>query len=143
MTRMVGLMNSLAWQDLVPSELGGMRRLVVSPNGSQLPLIPDYVAAAQTPDGGLLLAYVPAGSNGPQRLDLDLRSMRKPLRARWWDPATARFSHAGEASPDDVVTFATPGGNQAGANDWVLVLDVATRGEERPDAQSEPIIRTR
>jgi hypothetical protein len=139
MTRMAGLINSLAWHGLVPSELEGMRRLVVSRNGAQVPAIPDYVAAAQTQDGTLLLAYVPPWSNGPQHLDLDLRSMRKPLRARWWDPTSARFSVVAERSPDSVETFTTPGTNHAGSNDWVLVLDAATGSDERTEVPSPSI----
>jgi hypothetical protein len=121
--RIGGLMNSVAWQDLVPSELSGMRRLVVSSNGSQEPAIPNYVAAAQNRDGTLLMAYVPPYSSGPQRLTLDLQSMRKPVRARWWDPTSAAFTAIGENPKGNLQEFTTPGSNRAGSNDWVLMLD--------------------
>lgn len=121
--RIAALMNSVAWQDLAPSELAGMRRLVVSSNGSQEPSIANYVAAAQTPDGALLMAYVPPYSGGPQRLTLDLRSMRGPSRARWWDPTSADFTPIGNKPSDGFQEFTTPGTNRGGSNDWVLMLD--------------------
>jgi hypothetical protein len=128
MQRMAGRMNSLAWQNLTPSELGGIPRLVTSPNGTQDPVIPDYIAAAQTPDGTLLVAYVPPFTSGPQSLVLDVRAMRRPLRARWWDPTSGNIVAVGSLATDNIQTdntqtFTTPGTNRGGSNDWVLLLD--------------------
>jgi hypothetical protein len=121
--RMAALMNSVAWQNLTPSELAGIPRLVTSSNGSQNPTIPNYIAAAQTRDGTLLMAYVPPFAGGPQSLVLDVRAMRQPLRARWWDPTSANFVAIGSLSTDSAQTFTTPGTNRGGSNDWILLLD--------------------
>jgi Protein of unknown function (DUF4038)/Putative collagen-binding domain of a collagenase len=121
--RMAALMNSVAWHNLIPSELAGMPRLVTSSNGSQDPAIPDYVAAAQTRDGTLLMAYVPPFLSGPQSVTVDVRAMRLPLRARWWDPTSADFITIGNHSNTEPTTFMTPGTNRSGSNDWVLILE--------------------
>lgn len=125
MQRMGALMRSLAWYALVPSELAGMRRLVLSPNGQAQPPIPDYVAAAQTPDGDVLLAYVPPFGKRQQHLTLDLRSMRGATQAQWWDPTSARMQEAGRYPAGATPTLITPGRNSGGANDWVVVVQAA------------------
>lgn len=125
MRRMGALMRSLAWYALVPSELAGMRRLVSSRNGQAWPTIPDYVAAAQTPDGTLLLAYVPPFGAGTQSLTLDLRGMRGAAQAAWWDPTSAQVQGAGGFPIGAEPTLVTPGRNSEGANDWVLIVRAA------------------
>ena len=122
MQRLGALMRSLDWHALVPSELAGMRRLVVSPNGAATRPRPDYVAAAQTPDGRTLLAYVPPYGLGPQRLTLDLGSMAGESEGVWWDPTSARPQPAGRLARGAQPDLVTPGRNGAGANDWVLTL---------------------
>jgi hypothetical protein len=120
--RMGALMRGLAWQDLVPSGLAGMRRLVTSDNGSPEPPSPRYAAAAATPDGRLLLAYVPPFQAGAQDLTVDLRGMKGTLTAQWWDPTSAQTHPAGTGLGEGETKFTTPGANRAGANDWVLVV---------------------
>jgi hypothetical protein len=114
MQRMGTLMRSLDWASLVPSELSGMRRLVTSDNGAFQPPRADHVAAAATPDGKLLVAYVPPFGEGSQAVSLDAAHMR---RARWWDPTTGGFVAAQRSAH-----YTTPGANASGTNDWVLVL---------------------
>jgi hypothetical protein len=122
MQRMAGLFATLPWQALVPSELARMRRLVTSENGSQTPPTTSYVAAAQTPDGGLLLAYVPPFATGAQRLSVDLAGMRGVVQARWWDPTSGQATPIGAYPNQGIATFITPGANRSGANDWLLLL---------------------
>jgi hypothetical protein len=79
-----------------------------------------YVTAAGTPDGKLVIAYLP--TNRPVVVDMSVLS--GPVRAHWYDPAEgadvpiagAPFANAGTRS------FAPPGSNGDGGNDWVLVL---------------------
>jgi hypothetical protein len=123
MQRMGALMRRLPWFTLVPSELAGMRRLVVSRNGQADPPIPDYVAAAQTPEGRILLAYVPPFGDGPQELTLDLRGMAGPTRAHWWDPTSEQTRPAGRYPAGAAPTLISPGRNHEGANDWVLLVE--------------------
>jgi hypothetical protein len=74
----------------------------------------DDAPPAATPDGKLLVAYVPPYGDGPQTASLDAAQM---TRARWWDPTTASFVVAQPGAD-----YTTPGANASGTNDWVLVL---------------------
>ena len=120
MQRMSAFMRGLAWHRLVPSGLAGARRLVVSDNGQADPPRPDYVAAAQDPDGTLLLAYIPPWGRGRQGAMLDLRGMQGPTAAWWWDPTSARRQSAGRYPAGAAPRLVSPGDNDGGANDWVL-----------------------
>jgi hypothetical protein len=126
MTRMAALFGSVRWQDLVPSELAGMKRLVTSKNGSQGR--DDYVAAAATPNGQLLLAYVPpTDGSSTQLVTIDTSAMTGPSRAQWWSPGTGQFIEIAPAiTPGAPVEFQTPGANGAGSNDWLLVLTTSS-----------------
>ena len=122
MARLGAFMRGLDWYALVPSELAGMRRLVISPNGGATPTRPDYVAAAQTQDGRTLVAYVPPFRSGTQSLTLDLAGMAGESEATWWDPTSAQTHPAGRFARGTRPELTTPGRNVAGANDWVLLL---------------------
>jgi len=124
MTRLNAFMRSIAWYRLVPSGLGGMRPLITAGGGFDSDS--DYVAAAATPDGTLLVAYVPPAQSGS--ITVDMTALRGPVRARWFDPTSAGYVDAGTglANAGERV-FTPPGINSAGESDWVLVLDVATR----------------
>lgn len=113
--------------DLVPGGLGGMRTLVVS--GAGTIDTGNFVCAAQTSGGDLMIAYTPPGGSGS--FSLDLRSMAgRPIRARWWDPTAATYttnaSAAGTftlANTASSQAFTAPSSNAAGDADWVLVLE--------------------
>ena len=55
----------------------------------------DYVSAARTPDGRLVMAYIPEG----QRIGVDLSGLATRVRARWYDPTNG--PPAGPGSPLD------------------------------------------
>jgi hypothetical protein len=112
--------RSIAWYNLVPSGLGGMGTLVTA--GGSLPNQSDYVAAAATLDGTLLVAYVPPDHSGP--ITVDMTAMSGPTRARWFNPTTAAFIDAGiDLLPLGTMPFAPPGDNGTGFTDWVLLLE--------------------
>jgi len=117
------LIRSLSsWQLLVPSELSGMRRLITTSNGLQSAGAA-YVAAAQSSDGHLMLCYVPPNGSGTQSFSVDFRSMAGTSTGRWWDPTTGTFTAIGTfANSLSAQNFTTPGNNNSGDNDWVLVL---------------------
>jgi hypothetical protein len=111
---------SIPWYELVPSGLGGMRMLVT--RGGSSVSAPDYVAAAATPAGTWLIAYLPPAHQGP--IEVDMSAMTGLTRARWFDPTSGAYTviasglvNAGSRA------FAAPGRNSAGATDWALVLD--------------------
>ena len=121
MARLATFMGSIAWQKLVPSGTGSpfIGRVLVPGNDTSTG---GAVAAAQASDGTLLLAYVKSGAS--QSFTVDPRSMSGAARARWWDPTNGAFTNAGSIPNTATQVVNTPGTNGAGANDWLLVLDV-------------------
>ncbi len=114
--------RGLAWHTLVPSGLDGMRELIT--RGGSCVRAPDYIAAAASRDGSLLVAYVPPAGAGS--FDVDVRAMRGPARARWFDPAGGSWHPIADALPNTAPhTFRLPGRNTAKDRDWVLVLDAS------------------
>jgi hypothetical protein len=124
------LFEGLPWHRLVPEGRSPIGRLVASGQrwGEK------HIAAAATPDGDLLVAYVPPAGTGPRRFAIDLSRMGGPREARWYDPSTgARIPIPRTLPNSDGVDFETPGANGAGANDWVLVVEVpGTRNSRKP-----------
>ena len=120
MARLNTFIHSIAWFNLVPSDLGGMGTLVTA--GGSSPNLSDYVAAAASSDGTLLVAYVPPNHSGP--ITIDMTAMSSPSRARWFNPTTAAYTDAGIGlSPHGTMAFTPPGDNGTGFSDWVLLLE--------------------
>jgi hypothetical protein len=81
----------------------------------------DYVTAARTPNGKLVVAYVP----GIRPIVVDMKQLSSAASASWYDPTTGT-SRAVSGSP--LVNrgrreFTPPGENRDGDDDWVLVLE--------------------
>ena len=120
MARLNTFIRSIAWFNLVPSDLGGMGTLVTA--GGAPPGQSDYVAAAATPDGALLVAYIPPAHLGP--ITIDMTAMSGPTRARWFNPTTAAYSDVGIGLPPlGTMVFVPPADNGTGFSDWVLLLE--------------------
>ena len=121
------LFESHAWYDLVPDQKHeavvagyGTFDEVPSP-GNHYNMTSDYVTAALTPDGSLLMAYLPTF----RPVTVDLKKMRGPTTARWYDPSCGRYL-AIEGSPFNKLQkhmFIPPRRNSDGDDDWVLVLE--------------------
>ena len=80
----------------------------------------DYVTAARTPDGKLVIAYIPE----TRTITVDLRKLSGRVWASWYDP-TNGTSAAISGSPflnRGAKQFRPPGENGDGDGDWVLVL---------------------
>ncbi|HEX2804916.1 MAG TPA: DUF4038 domain-containing protein [Kineosporiaceae bacterium] len=82
----------------------------------------DYAPAERADDGSLMVAYAP----GERKFNVDLSRLSGPATAQWYDPTTGNAS----GSPEHVTnsgtqSFATPGTNAAGDDDWVLVISTA------------------
>ena len=135
MARLNAFMTSIAWYKLVPSGLAGMRTLVTA-GGSSISAS-DYVAAAATPDGMLLVAYIPPDHSGA--ISVDLAAMSGLSRARWFDPTSAAYTViATGLSNSGSRSFTPPGSNSAGGRDWILTLD---RSGTPPTAPTNLIIK--
>lgn len=120
MARLNGFIRSIAWWQLVPSGLDGMKTLVISGGGKSAGEA-DYVTAAATRAGTLLVAYVPPAHTGS--ITIDATVMSGPARARWFNPATALSIDAGAVANTGSRMFAPPADNGTGFADWVLVIE--------------------
>lgn len=126
MVRLSQLLDSVPWFDLVPGALAGTKNFVTSGEGNYGEA--DYITEAATANGKVLLAYIPPTSNPSRALTVDLALLKGSARARWFDPASGKFSDIpGNPLPArGTMRFTTPGKNAAGATDWVLVLRVSS-----------------
>ena len=83
----------------------------------------DYVPAARTPDGTLVMAYVPEA----RPITVDMTQLNSPVTARWYDPASGKFRDipGSPLPPTGTHDFQTPGENADGPGnaDWILVLE--------------------
>lgn len=121
--RQFALWKSLPWYRLKPSGLGGMGTIITAGGGTASPQSTDYVAAAATATGDLLLAYVPPAHTGT--ITVDMTKMVTSCRARWFDPTNGSFTSIGTIANTGTHAFTTPATNSAGDTDFLLVLDIS------------------
>lgn len=97
--------TSIKWWELRPAQ--GL--LAVQPGADD----PNrFVTVSQGEKGDLLVAYLPVGGT----IELKTETLKHPLRARWFDPRTGKWTEIGKvASPTQ--RFAAPD-----AGDWVLCV---------------------
>lgn len=113
------------WHRLKPSGLGGMGTIVTVGGGTASPQTQTYVSAACTPEGDLLLAYVPPAHTGS--ITIDMTKMSGTAVCRWFDPTNATYQAASPATRDNTGTqaFTPPATNSAGETDFLLVLETS------------------
>ena len=117
MANFTALFQSRPWHELVPDQDHSVVKSGLGNFGSS-----DYVTAARTPDGRLVMAYVPTA----RTVTVDMGRLSGPATARWYDPASGTFVTISDSlSNSGLVPFTTPGGNADGDEDWVLVLEAA------------------
>jgi hypothetical protein len=118
------LFESLPWYDLVPDQTH-MVVTVGFGTFSDLALVgeSDYVTAARTPDGSLVVAYLPTMPT-EGHITVDMTQLSAPASASWYDPSTGKFSAIAGAPFQNTAShdFTPPGPNRDGDDDWVLVL---------------------
>jgi len=79
----------------------------------------DYLTAARTPDGTLVMAYMPT----IRTITVDMSKLGSPADASWYDPSNGVFHPIGSSLPNvSTRTFLPPGNNGDGDGDWVLAL---------------------
>ena len=117
MSRLGNLFSSRAWYNLVPDQNHSVVTEGYGSFGN-----PDYVTAARSGDGALVMAYVPSS----RTLTIDMSKLSGPVTAAWFDPTNGTHAvisgspFANSGSRD----FTTPGNNSRGDADWVLLLAV-------------------
>jgi hypothetical protein len=83
----------------------------------------NYATAAATPDGSLVVAYMPT----PRTITVDVSKLSGPATARWYDPAGGTYTLIGSSLPNTgSLQFTPPGNNADGNGDWVLVIGTGT-----------------
>jgi hypothetical protein len=83
----------------------------------------DYLTAARTPDGALVMAYMPT----IRTITVDMSKLSGPATAQWYDPTNGTYT-AISGSPfatTGMQQFTPSGNNNAGGGDWVLVLEAS------------------
>ncbi len=123
MQKLNSFVQSISWWDLVPSGLDGMRNLITA--GGSVESSADYVSAAATPEGTLLVAYIPPAHRGS--ITVDLAVMKGSTQARWYDPTAGTYVTIASSPFENKGTreFTPPESNSSGASDWVLVLEAS------------------
>jgi hypothetical protein len=118
MAYVTALFEPRAWYDLVPDQGHTVVTSGFGTFGSA-----DYVTAARTPDGKLVIAYVPSA----RTLAVDMSKLSGTVTARWYDPTAGTFKDISGSPFANAGShnFTTPVGNAGGDGDWVLVLDVS------------------
>ncbi len=119
--RQFAFWNARPWHRLVPSGLGSIGTLITAGGGTASPQSTTYVTAAATPEGDLLLAYLPPDHTGS--VTVDMTKLSATMQARWFDPANAAFTTIGAFANTGTHAFTTTGNNSAGDADWLLVLE--------------------
>jgi hypothetical protein len=81
----------------------------------------DYLTAARTPDGALVIAYMPTS----RAIAVDMAKLRGPAKAQWYDPSRGVYTTIPGSPLLNMGThgFTPPGPNGDGDGDWVLVLE--------------------
>jgi Protein of unknown function (DUF4038)/Putative collagen-binding domain of a collagenase len=111
-----------AWFSLVPDQA---HSLVTAGNGITSAAgavhLSDYLTAARTPDGSLVLAYLPTS----RTVAVDMTKLAGPVSARWYDPANRTYDAIAGSPFANTGThnFTPAGANSDGDGDWVLVLE--------------------
>jgi len=117
MRRVQALFLSRPWTSLVPD---AVHTVVTAGYGSDV----SYVAAARTSDGGTVMAYLPMGGT----ITVDLTQISGAQAQGWWyNPRDGSITNLGGFATSGSQDFTAPDDN-----DWVLVLDDASRNLPPP-----------
>ena len=118
------LFRSRPWFDLVPDK----DHVVVTGGLGEFWGL-DYLTAAATPDGALVMAYMPTA----RTITVDLSKMAKGRTKAWWfSPRTGDAVDAGTFAAEGSRSFTPPS-----EGDWVIVLDGASKQLPAPGSQSD------
>ena len=115
MQHLKALLESRPYLTRVPDQ-----SLLKSPEGTD----GDHCQATRDSDGSYALIYIPSGKS----VRIDLTKLTGPtIKAWWFDPREGGANPAGNFKNTSVQEFTPPAAKAGQANDWVLVLDDASR----------------
>lgn len=116
------LFEPRAWYNLVPDQdhtvvTAGYGTFIATGSVNDS----DYATAARTPDGSLVMVYIPTS----RTCTVDLSKLSGSATAHWFDPANGSYVPITGSPFANVGTrnFETPGSNSDGDADWVLILE--------------------
>ena len=89
--------------------------------GNAYGMTSDYVTAGRTPDGSLVMAYLPS----LRTVTVDMSRLSAPASAQWYDPSRGTYAAVAGSPLANTGTrkLTPPGKNGDGDGDWVLVLE--------------------
>lgn len=119
------LFESREWYKLVPDQ---GHEVLTAGYGDEY----DYAPTARTSDGGTILAYVPT----PRTVTIDMSMVAGGAGAHawWYNPRDGSAIELGSLANDGSQQFTPPD-----AEDWVLVVDDASRGFPEPGTMAATI----
>ena len=116
------LFEPRAWYNLIPDT----NHVVVTAgygtfSSTDVVAANDYLTAARTPDGTLVMAFTPV----VRQFTVDMTKLSGPATARWYDPSNGTYTTIGGSPLSNTGTqdFMPPGSNNDGDGGWVLVLE--------------------
>lgn len=116
------LFTSLRWQDLVPDQAHAVLTDGIGSYGTPQTRVSesDYATAARTPDGKLVVVYMPT----TRSITINTAALRGAARARWFDPTNGTYREAigSPAVNNNTAQYTPPGKNHDGDTDWVLLV---------------------
>jgi hypothetical protein len=117
------LLTSLPWYNLVPDQTHSIVTSgygTPSGNGNGNIQSDNYVTTAGTPDGSLVVAYLPASTT----ITVNMSKLGGAVTAQWYDPTNGTYASVNGSPFSNTGTqnFTSPGNNSAGDPDWVLIL---------------------
>lgn len=119
--RMGALFRSREWQKLVP-DISNVVMTSGSSNGS---------ACGRTSDGQSIIVYIPSS----QTITINMAKITdsgSQANCNWYDPTNGAVTNIGTFANSGSKNFTTPGNNNLGAADWVLVIDSHAAGLRTP-----------
>jgi hypothetical protein len=146
---MASFFRERAWYNLVPDQDSRVtvrppsavyHSVVTAGYGTFQPLsdatlgnVSKYVTTARTPDGTLIVSYIP-DTAATGAITVDMTKLSGPATGRWFDPTNASYTTiAGSPFANNGSRqFARPEANSGGDHDWVLVLETALRPPSAP-----------
>jgi hypothetical protein len=127
MTRVSALFLGRPWHTLVPDRTHTTLTAGYGTYTTNAAAIDNnYVAAARTADGRLVMAYIPSTGTAARSVTIDMTKLAGAANGRWYNPVSGAYT-AITGSPfanTGTRSFTTPGNNGSGAGDWALVLEV-------------------
>ncbi len=119
------LFASRRWFDLVPDQAHTVVTAGYGTYADGGALIDnDYLAAARTPDGTLVIAYMPT----VRAITVDMSKLGAPAYAQWYDPGNGTYTPIAGSPLANTGSrgFTPPGPNSVGDGDWALVLEATS-----------------